>query len=94
MRAQLWLESLKRLIARPRRRWEGNIKMDFWEKGLEDVDRIQLVQDRDRWRALVNTVTKLQVPLRAGNFFSRKIVLYGGLILIFRFVNYLMRFPK
>jgi hypothetical protein len=44
------------------RRWEDNIKMDHREIGFGDVDWIHLDQDRDRWRALVNTVMNLQVP--------------------------------
>jgi hypothetical protein len=39
-----------------------NIKMGLREMGFGDVDWIHLVQDRDRWRALVNTVMSLQVP--------------------------------
>ena len=46
---------------RPRRRWEDNIKMDFREVG-GGGDWMELVQDRDRWRALVNTVMNLRVP--------------------------------
>jgi hypothetical protein len=51
-----------RLLESPRRRWEGNIKMDLREIGFGDVDWIHLAQDRDRWRALVNTVMNLRVP--------------------------------
>jgi hypothetical protein len=47
---------------RPRRRWEYNIKMDLREMGFGDVDWIHLAQDRDRWRAVVNTVMRLRVP--------------------------------
>jgi hypothetical protein len=49
-------------LGRPRRRWEYNIKMDLREIGFGDVDWIHLVQDRDTWRALVNTVMNLRVP--------------------------------
>jgi hypothetical protein len=52
----------RRPLGRPRRRWEDNIKMDLREIGFGDVDWIHLAQDRDRWRALVNTVTSLRVP--------------------------------
>jgi hypothetical protein len=52
----------RRQIARPRRRWEDNIKMDLREIGFGDVDWIHLAQDRDRWRALLNTVMNLRVP--------------------------------
>jgi hypothetical protein len=52
----------KRPLGRPRRRWEDNIKMDLTEIGFGDVDWIHLAQERDRWRALVNTVKNLRVP--------------------------------
>jgi hypothetical protein len=51
----------KRLLARPRHRWVDNIRMDLGEVGWGDVDRIGLVQDRDKWRALVNVVMNLWV---------------------------------
>jgi hypothetical protein len=51
-----------RPLARPMRRWEDNIKMDLREIGFGDVDWIHLAQDRDRWRAVVTTVTNLRVP--------------------------------
>jgi hypothetical protein len=52
----------RRPLGRPRRKWGDNIKMDLREIGFEDVDWINLAQDRDRWRALVNTVMNLRVP--------------------------------
>ena len=48
-------------VGRPRRRWEDNIKMALQEVG-GGGDWMDLAQDRDRWRALVNTVMKLRVP--------------------------------
>jgi hypothetical protein len=51
----------KRPLGRPRRRWEDNVKMDLQEVGWEGMDWIELVQDRDRWRALVNAVMNLWV---------------------------------
>jgi hypothetical protein len=52
----------RRPLGRPRRRWEDNIKMDHREIGFGDVDWIHWVQDRDRWRALVNMIMNLRVP--------------------------------
>jgi hypothetical protein len=52
----------KRPISRPRRRWEDNIKMDLQEVRCEGMDWIELAEDRDRWRALVNAVMRLRVP--------------------------------
>jgi hypothetical protein len=49
-------------LGRPRHRWEDNIKMDLRVIGFGDVDWIHWAQDRDRWRALVNTVMNLGVP--------------------------------
>jgi hypothetical protein len=46
---------------RPRRRWEDEMKMDLREIGLGGVQWIHLVQDRDRWRAVVNAVMNLRV---------------------------------
>jgi hypothetical protein len=51
----------KRPLRRPRRRWEDGIRVDLRKIGWGSVDWIQLAQDKDRWRALVNTVTKLRV---------------------------------
>jgi hypothetical protein len=52
----------KRPLGRPGRRWIGSIKMDLLEIGVSVVDWIGLVQDRYRWRALVNAVMNLRVP--------------------------------
>jgi hypothetical protein len=52
----------KRPLGRPRCRWVNNIKMDLIEVGWNGRDWIDLAQDRDRWRALVNTVMNLRVP--------------------------------
>jgi hypothetical protein len=52
----------KRPLGRPRRRWVENIKMDLREIGLGGMDWIDLAQDRNLWRALVNTVMNVRVP--------------------------------
>ena len=55
----------KKPLGRPMRRWEDNIKMDFQEVGCGDMDLIELAQDRDRWRALINTVIN---TIKCGEF--------------------------
>jgi transposase len=52
----------RRPLGRPRRRWLDNIRMDLVEIGRDDVAWIDLAQDMNRWRALVNLVLNLQVP--------------------------------
>jgi hypothetical protein len=52
----------KRPLGRPRCRWVDNIRMDLVEVGWGDVDWIGLAQDRNRWRALVNSVLNLWAP--------------------------------
>jgi hypothetical protein len=51
----------KRPLGKPRRRWEDVIRMDLREIGWGSVDWIQLAQDRDRWRGLVNMAMNLRV---------------------------------
>jgi hypothetical protein len=52
----------KRPLGRRRRSWVDNIKMDLRETGWDGMDWIYLAQNRDQWRALVNTVMNLRVP--------------------------------
>jgi hypothetical protein len=51
----------RRTLGMPRRRWLDNIRMDLVEVGWGDVDWIGLAQDRDRWRALVNSILNLRI---------------------------------
>jgi hypothetical protein len=75
----------KRPLGRPRSRRVDNIKMNLREIGWGGIDWIGLAQNRDQWRALVNTVINLWVPLNVGKFlsscttggFSRKAQLHG-----------------
>jgi hypothetical protein len=75
----------KRLLGRPRRRWEDNIKAELQEVGCGGMGWIELAKERDTWRAIVNGVMNLRVPKNAGNFltsctpvsFSRRTVLHG-----------------
>jgi hypothetical protein len=50
--------------------WEGNIRMDLREIGWDRMDWIDLAQDRDQWRALMNTVMNLRVLYNVGKFLS------------------------
>jgi hypothetical protein len=52
----------KRPLVIPKRRWEDNIGMDLRELGWEGVDLLHVAQDRDKWRAVVNTVMNLRIP--------------------------------
>jgi len=56
-----WPEG-KRPLARSKRRWEDNTKMDLREIGIDGANWIRLAQDRVQWRAFVNTVMNLRVP--------------------------------
>jgi hypothetical protein len=75
----------KKSMGRPRRIWENTIKMDLQEVGCGGMDWIELAQDRDRWRALMNEVINLRILYNAGDFltsckqasFSRRTLLHG-----------------
>jgi hypothetical protein len=60
----------KRTLGRPRLRLVDNIQMDLREIGWYSMDWIDVTQDRDQWRALVNTVMNLRVPKNARKFLS------------------------
>jgi hypothetical protein len=60
----------KRPLGRPRRRWEDNIRMDLLEVRSGGMDWVDVAQDRERWRALVNAVMNLRVPPNPGNFLT------------------------
>jgi hypothetical protein len=51
-----------RTLGRPRRRWEDDIKMDIQEVECKRMGSIMLAQDRDSWRAFLNTVVNISVP--------------------------------
>ena len=64
MNTGLWKGNLRERdhLGDPRCRWKDNIKMDIQEVRCEGMDWIDLAQDTQRWRALVNAVMNLRVP--------------------------------
>ena len=52
----------KRPLGRPRHRWEDNIRMDLEEIGINAGNWVDSAQDRDYWRALVNTALSFRIP--------------------------------
>jgi hypothetical protein len=72
LRTGFWFgkSEVKRPLEIAGRRWEDNIKIDLQEVGWGSMEWIELAQDRDRWRALVNAVVNLRVPYNAGNFLT------------------------
>ena len=69
-RVLVWKPEGNRTLGRPRCRWEDNIKMDLQEVGCEGMDWIDLAQDMDRCRVLVNAVMKFRGSLNARNFLT------------------------
>jgi hypothetical protein len=63
---------VRRPLERPRLGWLDNIRMDLVEVGWSDMEWIGLAHNRDRWRALVNSVLNLRVPKNAGKLWSVK----------------------
>jgi hypothetical protein len=59
-----------KLLGRPRRRWEDIIWFGFTEIGWDGMGWINLVHDRDEWKAHLNTAKNLQVPYNVGKFLS------------------------
>jgi hypothetical protein len=53
----------KRLLGRPKLRWQDNIKMDLKETVCESVDCIQVVQGRNHWQDIMNTVMNFRILL-------------------------------
>ena len=60
----------KRPLGRSRRRWDDTIKMDLHDVECGGIDWIEMAQDRDKWRPLLNVVTNVRLPLNARNFLS------------------------
>ena len=65
-----WGRLRERALGKPRHRCEGNINMDIQEVGCEDMDWIDVSQNRDRWRPLVNAIMNLRVSYKGeGGYF-------------------------
>ena len=67
-RVLVWKPDGKRLLGRPMRRWEDNIKIDLQRVECGGMDLIDVAQDRDSLRAVVNAVMNFRFPQNAGNF--------------------------
>ena len=63
-----WGNLREKPLGRTRHKWEDNIKMDLQEMGWGGMDWIDLVQDRDRWRTIVNAVMTLRIPIKCRGF--------------------------
>jgi hypothetical protein len=64
----------KRPLGRPRRRWEGEIRMDLRETGSESVEWMRLTQGRGRWRAVVSAVMNLRSSVRSKMLRCRHVI--------------------
>jgi hypothetical protein len=60
----------KRLLRRPRRVWEDNIKMNLREMGTDGANWIRMIQDRVQWRDFVSTVMNLWLPYRKKGYLT------------------------
>jgi hypothetical protein len=69
-RVLMWKRGGKETLERPRRRWEGNIRMDLQKVECEGTEWTELAQDRDMLRTLENAVMNLWVPQNVGNFLT------------------------
>jgi hypothetical protein len=65
-----WKPKGKKTLGRPIRRWENNIRVHLSEVWWEGVDWTHLAQDRDKWQAVVNTITNIRFPQKAGNLLA------------------------
>lgn len=77
---------VKRLIGRPRRRWEDK-KIELKAIGCKGVDWIDLAHASDNWRALVSAVMTLRFPYSAGNFFTKcRVITFSRRALLHSFI--------
>jgi hypothetical protein len=82
-RVLVWKPEGKRPLGRPRLRWEDNIKADLQEVGCGGIDWIELTQDRDRWKELVNVVMNLSAQRCLTSFLLGNLFLEPCISLIY-----------
>ena len=73
-----WTPNRRRLLGRPRRRWEDNIKMDLKEMGAHTRNWVDSAQGRDYLKALMNVVSSLNMANRCPIFRRKKLILIAG----------------